>query len=237
MTQWSEVKAHDAPNITSLCPNHHSEASKGLMSESAVRKHDRNPHNIKHGQTAPYPLPFDRAHSPRFLLGSNEFHAPAGAKKFFPVVIDNEPQMRIDSEDGRAVLTLTLRDQLDRPLLRVHRNELKVSVGAFDFKVEGQEFRVDERRRGIVLRMRYDHEQNAIRIERAMFRARGIELPVREGVPLQTSSSNGARVSVTGAITGQVGIALGKFSMGMSAAIVNEDPVRRLPSPGGGAFA
>ncbi|MGN6125523.1 MAG: HNH endonuclease [Humibacter sp.] len=229
---WAEVKAHDVANITLLCWNHHGEVTKGLLSKTAVREHDRDPHNLKRGRTTPYPLPFDRAHSPRFLLGGHEFRAPAGATKFFPVVIDNEPQMRIDAENGRAVLTLTLRDQQDRPILSVHRNELRVNVGAFDYRVEGQEFRIDEARRGTVLRMRYEHEQNAIQIEQAVFRARGVEFQVRDGAPIHTASASGARVNVNGSIIGQVGIALGKYSLGMGAAIWNEDPARQ-PHPAG----
>lgn len=229
---WAEVKTHDVANITLLCWNHHGEVTKGLLSKTIVREHDRDPHNLKRGRTTPYALPFDKAHSPRFMLGGHEFRAPAGATKFFPVVIDNEPQMRIDAENGRAVLTLTLRDQQDRPILSVHRNELRVSVGAFDYRVEGQEFRIDEARRGTVLRMRYDHEQNAIKIEQAVFRARGIEFQVRDGAPIHTASTSGARVNVNGSIIGQVGIALGKYSLGMGAAIWNGDPARQ-PGPSG----
>jgi trigger factor len=236
MIPWAEVQVHDVPNITLLCGSHHDEVTRGLISKKTVREHDRGPHNLKKGVTAPYPLPFDSAHSPRFLLGGHEFRAPAGVSKFFPLVIDNEPQMRVDAENGRAVLTLTLRDQQDRPLLTIYRNELQVSARAFDFKVKGREFRVDETHGGTVLRMHYDHEQNAIRVDDVMFRARGVEFLVRGGKPIHTASSGGAKVSVTGAIIGQVGVALGKYSLKMGAAIVNADPVRHLSPLGRGAF-
>lgn len=236
MTPWAEAKAHDEANITLLCGTHHDEVTRGLIGKGTVREHDRDPQNLKQGQTPPYPLPFDRGHAPRVLLGGHEFGAPTGVTKYFPVVIDNEPQMRLDAESGRAVLTLTLRDQLDRPLLSVYRNELRVSARAFDFKVKGREFRIDEAQGETILRMHYDHEQNAIHVDDAVFRARGVEFPVRAGAPIHTATAGGSRLSVTGAITGQVGIALGKYSLGMSAAIVNEDPVRRPRSSTAGSF-
>jgi len=50
---WSIVKKHEAKNITLLCPQHHTEKTKGLLTREQVANSNMNPFSLQKGKVSP----------------------------------------------------------------------------------------------------------------------------------------------------------------------------------------
>jgi trigger factor len=56
MGGYSPAVGHDPDEITLLCPDHHSQKTRGLLTEADVRRANASPVNIREGRTAPFGL-------------------------------------------------------------------------------------------------------------------------------------------------------------------------------------
>lgn len=100
-----------------LCPNHHREATNGILDEHEQRRYKVNPYNVVHGVVEGALALKQRTLA--VALGSNQF---VGDGTF--IRVDNQPLLSLSlSSDGRLQLSVELYDREGNLLALIDKNE------------------------------------------------------------------------------------------------------------------
>lgn len=174
MTPYSEVGKHEASNLTLLCPDHHSQKTRGLLAESAVRTADASPANRAAGASRPMAV-MGGTQQIAVELGSNLFVSPGGS--FAPLVVDGVVLLGVEIQDGQALLHALFFDEYNEPVLQVVASEVVYSVDTWDVEFSGQVLTLRSAPRQIQLRMRFD-PQGKLTIDRAELYCNGVRILV-----------------------------------------------------------
>lgn len=181
MVRWEEFHRHVAEEITLLCGNHHSEATKKLLPDSVVAASDKDPHNHRAGATRPYQFQYSGT-TCTALLGNNEFRAldAGGELLLIPVMIDGLPLVQFRLEEGQLLLSLNFYDPDGTPLLIIEDNEMVISSSIWDVEVEGLTIVVRWAKRVIALAARFAVPDTIV-IERGRFAHNGVLIDIGDG--------------------------------------------------------
>lgn len=177
MVDYSIRPEHEAANLTLLCPDHHDEKTRGLLSLAKVQAANENPFNRQSGRSTPFRLRYEHE-NPVVLLGEElaievdrvEFGVDA-------IMIDGVPIIGFRFSDGQCLLQMNLFDENDNEVLTVVDNELTYSVEAWDFEFEGTELTVRSESRKILVKVDF-RPPNTVGIARGNLYCHGVEVQV-----------------------------------------------------------
>lgn len=178
MIQWTDTQDHVADNITLLCPAHHSEKSRGLLSLEEVRQANANPHNKAAITTPAYSLHYSGS-SFQAVLGNVVFHTPVFAEgnRVSVLLIDGESQLGFRIEDGHLLMHFGLYDEHGHCIAVVDDNELVYATSIFDVEMVGPQLTFRSAHREVLLAMRFN-SMEGVTIPTGRFLRNGIRVSV-----------------------------------------------------------
>ncbi len=181
MEEWSTVQQHDAANLTLLCPNHHTEKTKGLLPSSTLVEANTAPLNVQRGRSAPYSLPYAKSgQSCEIHLGGNKFGTTFGPnpETIYAVVIDRTPLMSFVLDDGGLFLRLLLVDDCNHGLAMIADNELVQTTRGWDYENVANRLVVRSQRGQVALEIEFEPPA-IVRVTRGTLRLNGVEVQIR----------------------------------------------------------
>jgi len=212
LEEWATVKEHTVANIVLLCPRHHAEKTKGLLTREQVEANAARPFNIKNGKTAPYELHFDGT-QPKIEaeFGGNVVWMPIrdGNAEIIPIAVDGVALITLRVRQGRMSLSTLIYSEDGTCILRIVDNVLELSADSWDITFIGQTLtlRSDPHRSGLRLRFA---PPNRVELLSGRFMLNGIELLLSKSglvFPGGFSGSNSCFVGCN--MYGPVGLLLG----------------------------
>ena len=185
---YSEVLEHKTENLFLLCPMHHAEKTKGLLSDTTYKTYCDNPTNIVNGLSAPYNLHFEGSDM-SFTLGECNLiinNLNPEKDELTPLVINNERVISFRIIEGQLLLTIKLYNQDGELLLLIEDNELIYNTGSWDIEFVGRNLKIREAAREIIFDLNILPPGN-IKINRGQFYKDGYELIVEDGKMISKS--------------------------------------------------
>jgi hypothetical protein len=138
--EWSVVKEHKRENIVLLCPNHHSEKTKGLLTPEKIRVHQSKPYNIVNEISNPYLLHFEGTKICMKLGDLKLFH-PGNLNLtkdcLYAIVHKQEVLLGFDIIEGNLYLTLKIYDDENNLILWIKENRMEFVNGVWDIEFTG----------------------------------------------------------------------------------------------------
>ncbi|CAM3524977.1 HNH endonuclease signature motif containing protein [Paenibacillus lupini] len=178
MKEWAIVKEHKAEDLTLLCPQHHTEVTHGLLSRESVFSANKDPINLRHGQSRPLLLHYN---DPKidFIIGSNivSWEQNESYKDFAAIVVDMELLLGFSFEDGNFGLHMNILDSFNKVVLTILNNELIYSSEVWDIQFVGKSLTIREGHRNILIKFTFEPPHKVI-VENGHFLCNGVELTV-----------------------------------------------------------
>ena len=134
--EYSVVKEHTEDNLVLLCPTHH--RKKKWMPIEDLRAKRRNPINLETGTSQPYFFSMI-SDSIDIYLGYNQYSKvfTDGNNFDFPIVVENLPLISLKKKENRLLISLTIFDEDDKPIMVIVDNEIIFSVSIWDIAIVG----------------------------------------------------------------------------------------------------
>jgi hypothetical protein len=201
---YDEAQEHQPDNLALLCPTHHAEKTRGLLSADAVRQARQAPANSRSCESSPFLLRYSGQQC-RANLGSNIHVWPVLAEGMFtvPLLIDDTPVVLFRVEDGQLLLTVQLIDSTNRLLVQIIDSELVYSILPWDVEFEAQTLTVRSGPGDIFVRIRFE-PPDGVSINRAHIFRNGIEVDVTPDrimvLPNQNSIAGSTVVNAVGGL-------------------------------------
>ncbi len=170
---------HDPRDMTLLCPNHHEEENKGLITKDQIRAANDDPVNHRNGVSSAQKLNGFMDPSCSFIIGNCEVRNAAQNGHFAPIMIDGLPILAFNFEDGRALLELRLFNEYNEAVLIVEDGSLVLSTLPWDITFKGDELTIREGRGKIRLQVGF-HPPSNVEIKRGFFLFDGAAIAVSE---------------------------------------------------------
>lgn len=153
---FAKVKRHRADELTLLCPNHHTEKTKGLISDARVEEADRYPFNLRQGNTSPYAFWFDGS-APEIVLGRllftcKDFRRPT---VMFPMLLNSYCPIGFTLDTRGLMLNLDARDSQNKRILQIRESELILSSTSWDVTLVGSTLSIWEQSGRLSLSMEF----------------------------------------------------------------------------------
>lgn len=175
---YANVERHVASEITLLCDRHHREKTAKLLPLDAVKAADRNPFNLRMGNSTSYPLHYsgDRC---QINVGSCSFvsHRTSERKNLRLIVIDDVTVFGFQMDQGHLLLTLRMFDRNNKRVLEIVNNELIYSVSAWDISLVGQQLTIHAKKYSPIVKL-FFQVPNQINVVRAHFFFNGVEIVI-----------------------------------------------------------
>lgn len=176
---WANVHEHVAEDITLLCDNHHRQAD-GLLPTYEIIEANRNPHNLKQGQSSQHKLYFRGKHC-HFVLGNVGFANPPG-NQLTVLSVDGHTLLGFTIEDEHLLLTLNLYDWSNNLILKIINNQLCYSVTPWDITFIGRTLTIREKTRKFLIEIEFTPPY-AVLITKGRFIYNGAEILItKEGI-------------------------------------------------------
>lgn len=214
---FANVKRHRAEELTLLCPNHHTEKTKGLIPDVRVEEADRDPFNLRTGTTSPYALWFDGT-APEIVLGQQLFICDDLRRPtvMLPVVINHYCPLGFTLDTKGLLLNLDARDSKNNRILHIKESELILSCTTWDATLVGNTLSVWERSGGLSLCMEF-HPPHRIVITRYHICSGGVTIDIDQtkiqfsgnAIPNFTLAGNGTICANVGVLIGDAPPGLG----------------------------
>lgn len=178
MLEWATVQRHVADEITLLCPTHHIEKTKGLLSKEAVSDANKNPYNLKEGVSKPYNLNYSGDEC-EIILGGNSFRTKDKGyeTQTIPIIVDDIPLIGFIMSEGYLLLNLNLFDEFNHFAVRIVNNELVYKAELWDVEFVGRNFIVRQASRDIFIDIIFEIP-NKIIINRGRLLCNGIKVEI-----------------------------------------------------------
>lgn len=131
MAEWVVTQQHVSDEMTLLCPTHHAEKTRGLLPDERVRAANAAPFNLQTGETTAWKLHYAGSRC-EAIIGGNQFSAATidGDQVLVPLMIDGETLILFRVEGGHLLLSLSVCDERNEPVLLIEDNESLLMVGA-----------------------------------------------------------------------------------------------------------
>ncbi len=151
--EYSYVQEHTADNLVLLCPNHHSAKTTKKLSKERIKAAKQNPFNATRSHTSGYRV--EPSNELLTMLGSNIVSGwyPEGKGEHHPIWINGKSFFTIHSDEGWLSVSIALTNDHGEILLAVVRGELIVATAAWDYVYEGDNIKVREGLRNVLLDM------------------------------------------------------------------------------------
>ncbi len=149
-------------DMTIFCPNHHDEASRGVMSQDEQRSYKSNPYNIQRGFV-----------DGQFKLNQKELEISAGGIIFSNtekvLAVDDESLLSVFLNENNIVeISLKLYDENDNVLLIIDKNQWESGDSRiWDLEYKYNFLKIQRKSRDITLKL--DARTNPVEIIRADF--------------------------------------------------------------------
>jgi trigger factor len=198
MDEYSVVRSHEPANITLLCPQHHDEKTRRLLSLNTVKNANAAPFNRQAEFTAPHVLR-NKADKAVIHVGSNVFACDFARTASFVVArLSGRDLLTVHKEDGFLLIDLVLFGKDDQEILRIDKGARQVAVGNWDVESVGRRLTIRSAPRQIEVDIEF--LDDGVRLAKGRLFAGGRSLEV-----------DGARVSVngSGSIEGNVSLTSG----------------------------
>jgi len=166
MEEYSVVKNHEPDNITLLCGTHHGEKTSGRLSTDKVMQANAAPFNSNSGYTSPFRLD-NWPNQIALFVGVTEFRFSLAEQEYFRAIqLDDAVFFGIERDQG-YLIDLVLTDASGKPQLVIHRGEIVISLGVWDYKTAGPLIEIRNRLRDISIRLKF--LDNGLHVERGIF--------------------------------------------------------------------
>lgn len=176
---WSQVKEHTLVNITLLCPNHHSQVTKGLIPKEVVISKTKIPFN-SNKETSSNHLLYYSGDKFRILLGTNLFEEKKVVNGIRNIIgINNNTMMSVEFQDNHLLFNICFFEE-DKLFFEINNNELKFNVKNYDVEFIQNRLTVRNNRNKIVLLVHFE-VPNTLRIEKLETKFQGEQISVQDG--------------------------------------------------------
>ncbi len=205
MEEWAKVKRHRAEEITLLCPNHHSEKTKGRIPVFVIKEANKNPFNNREDFSKPSNLYYSGTEL-KIKMGVLNFVLDSTRQnQFIPLVIDRLPIIFINVIDNNIFINLNLFNEKNELILKIIDNELIYSNNFWDIEYVGTKLTFRNGSGKIFLEIDFE-VPNKLTISRGSIFYNGINIKINN---LEMNIGN---TKITNGITirGQIGIGIGK---------------------------
>jgi len=205
--EWSIVKKHEAENITLLCPQHHSEKTKGLLTKEQVVRANSKPFALQEGNNPPLNLNFE-GNKASLKVGSLTFiNEDVGfGAQLVPILIDGIPLVNIKLVSSKYLISMILFDRYNFPILKAVDNELIFRNDLFDVEMKANRLIIREAAGKILIEMVFK-PPNEIIFRRGHLFCNGVEILVtKEGFKVINTNNT---FRGTGIFNGPIGLMIG----------------------------
>ena len=189
MLGWSKVKRHVASEITLLCPDHHDAKTRGFLPNEKVVTANNNPRNKQVGASKPYALEFSGT---SYLIRMG-YHVEVDANYKGPIaqalVIDGDPLLWLNIQDGHYLLNLLVFDSSNRLVLFIDDNELVLNAHSWDIELVGTRLRIRESLGNILFDIVFT-PPSTVTIRQGYFIRNGVEVLILPEVAVVLNSRN-----------------------------------------------
>lgn len=222
---WANVRRHREDEIVLLCPLHHAERTKGLLTNETFNVASESPFNLRGGVTAPYALQFSGKEY-LFDVGTIRFSGSLDSDGTFvqPVRIDGTSILGVRLEDSHFLLNLYVASESGQIVLAIIDNELIFSSWVWDAEFVGRRIIVREGHGKILIDLEFN-SPGGLRIRRGRLLWNGIELMITER--WSAVLNNRALLSDISVVGCTAGLVLGSERLQMGAAFRMEGIQRR----------
>lgn len=206
MEGWANVKRHRAEEITLLCPNHHSEKTKGRIPVFVIKEVNKNPFNKREGISKPSYLYYSGLEL-KIKMGVLNFELDSTKQsQFVPLIIDRLPIVLINTIDNKILLNLNLFNEKNELILKITDNELVYSNNFWDIEYVGTKLTFRNGLGKIFLELDFE-VPNKLTITRGSIFYNGINLKINNNEMNVGNSKIANSLNVVG---GHIGIGIGK---------------------------
>ncbi|WP_051289210.1 HNH endonuclease signature motif containing protein [Chryseobacterium daeguense] len=154
--EYNIVKEHAEENLTLLCPEHHREKTAGRLPKELVIKNNKNPFNLRENKTGQNNL-FYYGNEATIIMGGNKFYTKDSGNTsiLIPLVIFEKIPIHFRLENNELLLNVKLRDRNDDIIFLIENNQLKTSIGVWDFEYFGKKLIIREKKKSIFIEIEF----------------------------------------------------------------------------------
>lgn len=177
---WVNTRSHQENQIVLLCPTHHAEKTRGLLTIVDVQKARRDPFNLQSGTSSPYELKYS-GNEYFFDIGTNKIFGQLTENNLFAqlVRVDDQILLGVRLEDGRFLITMTLCDNQGHEVLRIKDNALMYNVQTWDVEFVGKRLKIREQSKQIIVDIEFGSPSKVF-VRRGRFLRNGVDVLVTE---------------------------------------------------------
>ncbi|MBF0671336.1 MAG: HNH endonuclease [Salinibacterium sp.] len=181
MVEYAVAGSHDADNITLLCTQHHAEKTRKRLPLEKVLAADAAPYNAGRHVTGGHLLESFVGSNYAFNVGTNLFMADLGEGRSQGIAlnVDGGNVFSASIVDGELLIRAFLRDACNRPLLRIHDNELVHTTAGWDVVWEANRLKMWTGDRVVGFEISFERE--GLDIIRGEWWANGLKFAVVDG--------------------------------------------------------
>lgn len=147
---FARTRRHEVENLTLLCSTHHQQKTAGTITPSFVALRTARPANLERGRSAPHRV-LEGLTSLEIEMGTNIF--TSAALPFWAVTVGGCGVLGLEHDGEFVLLTADFRDEQNRPVLQIYRNEVIFSTSSWDVEMTGKTLTIRDAPRRILLRV------------------------------------------------------------------------------------
>lgn len=221
---FARVRRHVAEEITLLCPTHHAEKTRGLLTNAQVEAADLTPFNRGTGSTSPYSLWFGGTEPPIILMIGFTFTCVTDKRRptwMWPLCLNGYKPFGFTLDEGGLLLNVDVRDSRHAQALVIRDSVMRVSSDVWDATLVGQTLTIREQAQSFLVEMDFN-PPNVVRVNRYYCKAFGSQIDVK---PDSITVSGGELPNVTdiggirSRVDANIGMLFGDKPLGMTAGI------------------
>jgi hypothetical protein len=220
MPGYANVKRHHSAEMTLLCPTHHAEKTRGLLSESQVVEANGNPFNRRSGATSPFALRFS-GDSPEIQMAQQRFTCSDKRRPtwMIPIMVERHAPLGFTVDTLGLMLNLEAIDSRGWTILRIRDSEMVISTAVLDVQLVGPHFTINDNSDRFALGMSFS-PPNKIAIDRYRCVVKAITIDV-QSEEIRFSRANQIQLTVAGngKIDANVGVLYGEAPRGFGVGI------------------
>lgn len=152
LDDWSDTEDHSPSNLILLCPNHHKDATSGLLTKDQILKHLDSSNGNWTGSRS---LVFSGEQC-EIKLGDSDWCSLGSPREFHAIVIDNQSLLGFDFEQGNLLLKMLLLDEMNQPLLHCVNGEISFTKDYWDINWVSNRLVLRDRLRHIRLDVEFE---------------------------------------------------------------------------------
>lgn len=176
---FSEEKEHNQDNLVLLCPTHHTEKTKGLITFDKVVEYSRLPVNVIQSASPPHQLRFN-GNQCIIQIGMNisKNHLSMLNDSFHAIAIMNESLLSFRFEQQALLLSMILKNEEDEIIFLIDDSEMIFSTKQWDIDFVGRVLTIRKEIGQILLQIEF-RPPNRVLVRRANFWNKGHNIDIK----------------------------------------------------------